>query len=207
MSMQEDWPDNPPQRRGMSTTAKVLLILGGMFGVCCALCCGGAIFMGAKAVSVEPEGVRKVTAEIADIEIPENFEPQQSMNFGMFGSGMKTVIYIDKANAGSMLMLMQMSMGMANNAKQQADFEKGFQQGGMQNTHVKKESIKLRDFEIRGKTAQFQFIKGSTNDGKNNVRQVIGAFSGKGGAAMLQLMVPEEHYDEDAVVKMLESIK
>ena len=206
MSFQEEWPDGTPKPRGMSATAKVLLILGGLFGVGCVLCCGGFMYMGARAVSMDPDGVQKVTAEIADMEIPDNFTPQQSMNFGMFGSGMKTVIYVDKDHPGSMLMLMQMSIGMGNDAKQQADFEKGFQQGGAQNANVKKESIELRDFEIRGKTAQFQFIKGTTDDGKS-VRQVNGAFSGKGGAAMLMLLVPEENYDEEAVVKMIESIK
>jgi len=206
MSIQEDWPDGTPKPRGMSTTAKVLLILGGLFGLGCVLCCGGVMYMGARGVSMEPEGVKKVTAEIADIEIPENFTPQQSMNIGMFGSGMKTVIYVDKDHPGSMLMLMQMSVPMGNNPKQQADFEKGFQQGGAQNAHVKKESIELRDFEIRGKSAQFQYIKGTTDDGKS-VRQVNGAFSGKGGAAMLMLLVPDEDYDEEAVVKLIESIK
>ena len=76
------------QRQGMSTFAKVLigvLIGAGVLGL---VCCGGFAIVGwkvadqiQKGASDDPVVVRQVTADIADIDIPPEFEPVGSFKF------------------------------------------------------------------------------------------------------------------------------
>lgn len=215
MSIQEDWPNDHTPRRGMSTTAKVLLVLAGMCALCFIAVCGVVVFfvfqfkgMVDNASSTDPAIVRQVTAEIADINIPETFEPKQSMKMEILKSGMTMVMYQDKTSAEGNLMLMEFSSSFGGDpAKQQAEMEKAFQQQGIQNPGIKMEEVKLHDIEIRSKTSQFQFIKGTTNEGETAIRRVSGQFSGKRGIAILMLTIPEDQYDEQAIVEMLQTIK
>lgn len=94
----------------MSTTTKVLLTLVGIGGLFFLLCCGGLFFAGFKfqqfaknAVKQDPESVREVTADIIGIDIPDDFEPKQSMDM-IF---MKMVIYQHKADPSATLMISQ----------------------------------------------------------------------------------------------------
>ena len=81
MSMHDDLQAEQPQKRGMSSTAKVLLVLGSIAGVCMLACCGGVAFFGfqfkdtfkaiAESSSKDPAVVKQRTQEIVHIDIPE----------------------------------------------------------------------------------------------------------------------------------------
>lgn len=212
MSIQEDWHEESAPSPGMSGTTKVLLILGGIGGFCALACCGGAVFLGFRArnaVSNDPTTIRQRTADIVDIEIPKNFEPQQSMDLTFMGSGMRMAIYQDKAAGDSNLILMEMSSGkFGNNQKQQQDaMQQALRdQGRQQHQQLKDAQMETRNFDIRGEKIPFQFAKGIGHDGKTEMHHITGSFPSKGGVGMLQLMIADKDYD-DEVVKMIESIK
>ena len=73
------------QKQGMSTGVKVLIILLCVGGGSFVLCCGGGIYWFSSNfnASVDPAAVEEVTAEIAEIEIPDGFQPMQSVSFNM----------------------------------------------------------------------------------------------------------------------------
>jgi len=212
---QQNWADDRfgvPEREtkpGMSTGMKVLIILLCVGGLFVLVCCGGGIYLASQMdmdVNDDPEATKKVTAEIIDIEIPEVFEPKSSMSMNWIFFEMKLAAYEAKDNKG-MLMITEIDMPMAEgDEQQQAEMRKSMQQqnfGERSLTIIRSES---REFEIRGETVKFQFAE-AEDASDTPFRQVTGAFSGKGGAASLMLQIEEEQYDEEAVVKMLESIK
>jgi hypothetical protein len=79
-------PDGLPPKRGMSTAVKVLLILGGIFGVLAALCCGGGFYVYNRiknSVTSDPAKVAAIQQEIMDIDIPDGLKPQGGMDIGL----------------------------------------------------------------------------------------------------------------------------
>jgi hypothetical protein len=223
MSQQDDFHDVPTQKQGMSSTSKVLLILGSIAGVFLLACCGGGIFMYMKAkdaiqnfaqnfTTTDPAEVRERTAGIIHIEIPDEFPPLRAFNFLV----MQQILY-GKEGGGSIVMIMEMGQQMqggqgAAGLKQQRQQmlrqmrqQQQGQQGGNLNTEMTEESSETREFTINGEKVPFEFIKGQANGVPT--RQVAGIFAGRTGTIMIMVMVPESEYHEDVIVKMIESIR
>ncbi len=209
----------------MSSTAKVLLVLGSIAGVVMLLCCGGGVYLFYKAkdmvsMSSSAPDVKQRTDEIVQIDIPTDFVPAQAFKFTVPNvMSMKWAIYKKGASDQSILMLMEMNQaGMAAkggaDAKQQRDQmlqamrqQQGQQGGGTIKTPIHEESRESRVFTINGEKVEFDFIKGTRPVGGGAVRQVVGVFPGKEGVVMLMLLVDESEYDEAAIVKMIKSIR
>src|SRR5260370_31120292 len=92
MSTPEEFRDELPQKQGISSTAKVLLILGSIAGVCLLACCGGGIFLYYKTkdaiqnfaqnfTTTNPDEIRARTAGIVHIDIPEEFPPLRAFDW------------------------------------------------------------------------------------------------------------------------------
>jgi hypothetical protein len=225
MSMQDDFRDEQSLKQGMSSTAKVLLILGAIAGVGLLACCGGGVYFGFKAkdvfqefaknaISSDPAVIRQRTQEIVHIDIPEGFEPSQSLQFSMMNVAMKQVVYQRKGSGGSMLMIMETNQPMqgANTKQQREQMLRAMrQQQGQQpdqlNDELNEENSETREFTINGEKVPFEFIKGTGTDNARAFRQVVGIFRVKSATVMVMLMVPEGEYDEPAVVRMIESIQ
>jgi hypothetical protein len=224
MSTHDDFQGEGPTKQGMSSTAKVLLILGSIAGVCLLVCCGGVAVVGWKfqgafknfaenLTTKDPNEIRARTAEIVHIDIPDAFPPMQAFDLMV----MKQIIY-GKPNGGSMIVIVEINRQMqggqtAAGAKQQRQEilrqmrqQHQGQQPGNINAEMNEESNETREFTINGEKVPFEFIKGSANGAPT--RQVVGVFAGRNGTTiMLMLMAPESEYDEAAVVKMIESIR
>jgi hypothetical protein len=208
--MQEDWPQQP-QKQGMSTAAKVLLILGIVGGICALLCCGGAFFFFWKAkdalqnaVTMAPEAVRERTAQIVKIDVPPGFEPFQALDMVF----MRWVLYTKGQNQEGVLMLMEFGNQMMGNQQQQRqqmrDALRQQQRGGGMG-ELQAQETESREYTVKGEKVSFEFVKGTNRQGQA-MREVTGSFPTRNGVAMLMLLVPEDDYDEAAVVKMIESI-
>jgi hypothetical protein len=225
MSTPDDFQDVQPQSKGMSSTAKVLLILGSIAGVFLLLCCGGGIFVYMKTkdaiqnfaqnfTTTDPDEIRDRTADIVHIDIPEEFPPVRAFDFFV----MKQILY-GKESGGSMVMIMEMDQRMqggqgAAGIKQQRQQmlrqlrqQQQGQNAGNLNTELDEESSETREFTINGEKVPFEFIKGTSPNGGVPTRQVVGIFAGQNGTVLLMVMVPESEYHEEAIVKMIESIR
>jgi hypothetical protein len=223
MSTQEDFLNEPPRKQGMSSTAKVLIILGSIAGVCLLICCGGVAFVGwrfqdfvkdfaANLTTNDPQEIRNRTARIVHIDIPEMFPPMLAIDVVF----MKEIIYGTQNSPNKpLLIIVELDKSMLGpqgsaDAKQQRDeilrqMKQQGQQPGM-NTDIDQESSETREFTIDGEKVAFEFIKGTARGG-GPTRQVVGVFPGRGGIVMLMLIIPESDYDEAAIMRMLESIR
>lgn len=213
----------PMQKQGMSGGAKVLLVLGIIFLVLILLCCGGvAVFflwartyMG-KAMTTDPAAVRQVTARIASIEIPDVLQPQFAMDMKIpfTDRTMMTMVGYGDQSKRNILVLTAMgdAFGVQNQAQMEAQMEQSLRNQGMgQQGDVNISERNVREIQVRGQPATFSFGKGTQKDPNTGAErpriEVTGTFQGPNGIVMLMVQADDETLGEDAIVKMIESIK
>ena len=210
MSTNDGFGNQRVPEPGMSTATKILIGLGIGGGVFTLLCCGGLYFLGQKAMEIiadamtdDPVRIYAITREIAEIEIPDQFEPLAGANL-IF---MKMAIY-KGAHENSSLMLAELSQDFGGDQEElRQEINDAASQKGQQHQQLKHRKAKSREFTVKGKTVKFEFAQGEGDDSVV-YHQVSGDFPGKGGRpAFLRLQVPAEDYDEQAILKMIESIR
>lgn len=206
---------------GWSPTTKVIVAfsVAGVFGLI--LCCGGAIWIVNRAVDAtqeivagiadamtqNPAEIRALTASMVTIEIPEGWQPVTGMEWSI-GTEMTTVMYSpNQMQSNRILTLMQMRGAGIN--QQQMEQQLQMQQAQMNqpgmNPAYGVQSSTTRTFVIDGEDREFLFSV--VNDGAGGtMHQVQGAFPGRNGTVMFQLMEDDANWDEEVVVRMIESI-
>lgn len=225
MASQDDFQEVPPQKQGMSSTAKVLLILGSIAGLVLLACCGFGAYVFfhvqdfaqnlAKNMNISatqnPAEVRERTQQILRIDIPDDFKPVQAMEFMV----MQWAVYQGKSGPQSMLIIMEMNQQMIDpgrnrDAKQQRDemvqqLRQQPQVGTME--EIEEQTHETRTFTIGGKPVEFDFIKGKTRGSQAVVHRVVGVIPTENGIVLLMLTVPDADYNEEQITRMLESIR
>ena len=81
------------------------------------------------------------------------------------------------------------------------------QQQQQGNRKLNIQSTGTREITIRGEKVEFVFAEGTDKNTDTVVQQVTGVFPGREGMGYLMLRIDDESYDEQAVVRMIESIK
>jgi hypothetical protein len=206
-SQRDPWEEPPARRPGMSTGAKVLIVLLSIAGLALLLCCGVGLWIwstGTFEVVETPEAAIETTQEIVSIEIPELFQPKQSMSMGLLGFGFEMAIYETQDGEGG-LVIGEMKGVPAGNAQPEMQMRQALRRQDGQG-ELKVNKTETREFEVRGQKVRFEFAE-AVDDAGNEFRTVSGAFSTADGQGFLLLQMPAESYDEDAVVKMIESIE
>tara|TARA_R110002111_G_scaffold262875_1_gene342481 strand:- start:22996 stop:23661 length:666 start_codon:yes stop_codon:yes gene_type:complete len=199
-------------KKGMSTGVKVLLILLGLGGGCLLLCCGG-LFYAARNMDIKMKVTEKkaeiiaIQNEITDITIPDIFKPQAGVTFSVIGKGMQMALFEPESKQGILIL---MSLTVPDDGM--LDMEKEFR-SSLNNQNQNQNQRKLditkeeqREFTIKGKKLNFTFAEG-TDEEKTEFHQITGVFPGKNGPAFLMLQIQSEEYNEEEIVKMIESIK
>jgi hypothetical protein len=207
-----DYETGSPRKRSGS---KVLWIILAVVGGSMLLCCGGGVFIYQKFknqfkmnIDMTAAGTEAMTKTIADIEILEGFQPQSSLDMAFIVGSMKWVVYQQQAGTGR-LMLAEMNIPNADQAQQKKQMEDSMLQQQQQQGFriLKNQTTETREFTIRGEKVEFVFAEGTDVNTDTAVRQVTGVFPGREGMGYLMLQIDDESYDEQAVVRMIESIK
>lgn len=193
-------------KTGKSGVVKVLLILLAVGVVAGVLCCGaGFWWVSSMKPTTEPAKVKAQTAEIVDITIPDTFRPAVAMNMNMFVMTMQITMY-EKQPGMLMVAQVQAPQG-ADQAQMEQQLRTSMQQQNMGVQLTVKESQSRTIKTAGGNEVDFLFATATNTQDNSEWRQVTGAFPGKNGTAFLSLQQPADQFDEEAVVKMLESIK
>lgn len=205
----DDYQGQP--QKATNTTTKVLLILLAVFGGALLVCCGFCGFMGYSfqpEMTDEADAVRARTQEIANIEIPEQFEPDSAGKIDNFLMQMNVATYESTVGQGQ-LMLAQMNFKLFDmpQEQQEAQIQQSLEeQQGEETRNLDIQESETRQFQINGKEVSFIFAEGEERRTGDKFHQVSGTFPGKEGTTFLMLQLDEEAYDEEAVVRMIESI-
>jgi len=198
--------------------AKFLIILGVVFALIIALCCGGIfyIFYGMSSVTNQPAEVRQIGDEIASFRVPAPLEP-------VGGARLKIpltdtliyegAVYADKDRRD---LLTLVSFGAVFGEQFEDQFLKSFQSGQAQQKSAGKggQSEELKDVKktrrertIQGEKAVFDISEGvGTQSGKQKIR-AQGAFKGKAGPTMFFLDADKESLSREKVDELIDSIE
>lgn len=207
---------------GMSTGVKVLIgvLVGG--GLIMLLCCGGVFFFGwsvAKQAELktDPPEVQKIAEGIAKVELPADYAPQAGLNMEVLGVGIAIATYADGESG---IVLMSAKFPQQAGAPEQRDLQinQQFQQGQdmyiaqSQGKYFTPESLKnteseARELTVKGQPTEFQFTKGTGTVSGTELRQVEGTFADGDRSVRIIVQVPEDKYNEEEIVKMIESIQ
>ncbi len=199
----------PAKKKGMSPLLMVILVFVGLGGLGFLLCLGGGFFLYSQSdfeFDDDPEVVISQTAEMMEIEIMEGLEPVSSVHINMLVMSI-TVVGYEREEGGAFLLLGEVDVAMSAMDDEEMEREVRGSLAGEDNS-LRVEEVEVRDFEIRGETVEFEFARGEDRETGTPAREVSGVFAGRSGKrAIMMLQMEEEHYDDEAVIAMIESIR
>ena len=213
---------NPKAATGCGVKALVLLLLGG--GLLAALCCGGFLWEGMTAMPLDdtPAGVRAKTDEILTLDLPDDYAPELSLGGGVPVMRWLADVRVDKAvyrtPGGGQLQVSKRTYpaDLADDPQKRLAVEDSMRQildaANPRGVIVAATESGTRTLVTAdGRTVDWVFAQGPARgrDGADRgaYRQVTGTIPDGDQEFRLQLDLPEENWDEAAVVSMLESIE
>ncbi len=221
---QQNYPQEgyaPQQQRSGcgGCLGKLLILLGIIFALILAMCCGGIFYMKsyvANSVTQQPGEVQKISDEIISINVPAPLEPVAGGRFPVPWVGTtfgQFALYSDKNHKG-VLVLASFGEALPPQYRDQLlqSMESGQFQSGPPDNNQSHEDLKdakktHRERTIQGAKAVFDITEGvGVQSNKKKIR-VQGEFKGKTGPAMLILDVEEDAISLDQVQKMIDSMQ
>lgn len=210
----------PPQEK--SGSGRIWLFLGLGCGGLLLLCCGGFALFGyfaaqtvANSTSDDPAVARERATEIAEVAIPADFEPKFSIDMAIPFQGEKLFTIVaytspsQDANSPNLIVLGQFGTQFPANTRDEMmdQLHNSIRQElAHEDVEIDQSTSHAREFEINGEPAEFIFEEGKGRQSKQAFRTVMGQFRGKSGMAVLYVRVEADKYDEEALVKIVESI-
>ncbi len=213
MSDRDQWPENPnevpSQPKSGGGCLKAVMIIGGIGFIGLVICCGGLAWFGRGFIPkmvTAPADVAVLGQEVMKIDIPAEFVGQAGMSMDNFAMTMKFATFQHKEQKGT-LMIGSMQVKIGDLKDQQAAFNaQKTQQGGAQEG-MKITTTEDREFTIQGQPVKFKFSEAEQVGTGKKFQLVSSEFESGGRLMLLQLTLEEDAYDEEAVVKMIESIQ
>jgi hypothetical protein len=192
----------------MSRGLRVIL---GIVAIALFLCCVaglGVTLLGTRLVGrafiTNPERVQVVGREIADYDVPSNYEEMFAMN--IMGIKMVAIGPSDPAADLMLIMLMQLPAGMeVNQGEMQRQIERALaQQTGLGSADMT--SVGQEEVVIKGETITMTAREGTSDRGEQ-LRQISGLFQGRGGPAMLMVTGEAGAWDQEMLDSFMASIR
>ena len=158
-----------------------------------------------EGVKTDPESAAKAAHEIADYDLPAGYREQMSMNIMIYSF---VVIGPDSSPSSSIdrpiIMLAQFQAGVDQQQMEQQLRQSFEQQSGRRGMNMKLAEVKK--MTIRGTETDVATYEGTDENG-NSFRELIAAFPGKNGAAMLLVMGDAQSWDQPLVDDFIRSIR
>ena len=191
----------------MSRGLRTALILAAIVLFCCCVAGLGGTLLGTRvlgrALITNPDRVQAVGREIADYDVPSDYQELFAMNM----LGVKIVAIGPAAPADfMMIMLMQLPSGLEVS---QSEMERQIEQALARQTGLARADMTEVGEEeaiIKGEPVTLIVREGVTDDGEQ-MRQVTGLFEGKDGPALLMVAGEVDAWDPEMVDRFIASIR
>src|SRR5689334_12523195 len=196
---------------GSNNNKRIWIGLGAALLFClCAVGVAAFLFMRVgqqvmKGTKTDPVEASKAAHAIADYELPEGYQERIAMNFLVYSMVM---IGPDSSNSTSsaaqpIIMLAQFK-AIGNQQQMEQQIRQSFeQQAGRRGLTMK--VVDVKKMTIRGEDVEVTTYEGTDNNGFT-MRQLITAFPGKDGTAMLMIMGAAQNWNKAEMSKFVESI-
>jgi len=208
-----------PSQPGMSSGTKVLLILAAVALVSIALCAGVAILGGFlvagyidKAGSNDPRVIRQRSAEIAEIDLPEEFHPSFSldMKIPFTGQRMMSMVFYSDEQTTSTLVLAALGKMFSDQDQQEIkdQIQESLREEGLGRTEATgTRKVEEKQITVRGQPETFTFITTKDPETGKTRLEVTGVFPNKDGQAMFLFDGDAEKYPQEKITALIESIR
>jgi len=155
-----------------------------------------------EGVKTDPEAASQAAHKIVDYELPSGYRERMAMDI-MFYS----VVMIGPESTRvdlPLIMLAQFGQIGGNQKDMEQQIRRSFeQQSGNRNLNM--QVVEVRKMTIRGEEVEVTIYEGGSENGPV-MRQLVTAFPGKDGTAMLIVMGPAGSWDEELIDAFIESI-
>ena len=157
-----------------------------------------------EGVQTDPESASKAAHEIIDsYELPAGYREQMAMKILTYSIVMIGPDFEGDLN-GPLIMLAQFEAGVSQEQMEQQMRQSFEQQMGRRG--MKLQLVEVKKATIRGEETEISIYEGTDENG-DAVRQVITAFPGKDGTAMLFVMGDVQSWDQQVVDDFIASIR
>ncbi len=126
------------------------------------------------------------------------------MNLWVFK--MKMGIYESANSENSIMMVAEASIAGANPDEMEHNIRQSMQDQGKGN-EIRIEKAEQRELVVQGENKSFLFAEGTDLNTDKKFYQVSGDFRGKKGTGFLIFQMEEDDYDEEQIIKIIESVK
>ena len=173
---------------------------------CCAVIVAGLVFgqIGQRVqegMKTDPESAAQAAHVIADYTLPRGYQEQMAMDILFYSF---VVIAPESEGAGRpIIMLAQFQAGMDQDQMQQQLQQSAEQQYGRNGLEMR--LVEVKEITIRGEETEVVIYEGTDDEGRT-LRQLVTAFPGKDGSAMLMIMGAPEYWNENEINQFIESI-
>ncbi|MFH1266140.1 MAG: hypothetical protein ABIK89_10460 [Planctomycetota bacterium] len=212
----QNW-GQPPQKKGLGCGCKLLILFGVLSVLLVVACCGGGIWMGmhfSNSVSEDPDVAVAVTEKMVRMDIPAELEPVGSLNVTWPLTGGTIIVGAAYADESTQSLLVLASFGsiFAEEMQQQEMLDQLDQdvlqaKGLVPVVNVQDWETHEKEIEVRGQPVTFSFSVGQDVDSEAQRIEVNGTFEGEDGPVKFWFRADAEKFDEDTIVKTIESIR
>lgn len=206
------------EKKGMSSGAKLLLILAILFLLCVLVCCGGigilmyqaSAYM-KDAFTEDPAIIDQRCAELLDIDVPEGFAPKVSidMKVPMTDSRLMTIVAYE-SGARNSLVLVGVGDMLSEMSKEdmEREIENSLQQQGLgQPTPGAKRESESREYQIGDKPVTFNWQTVKNENDEPTAFHVTGTVDGKRGPVLVTISADAETLSQEEIDQVIRSIK
>jgi hypothetical protein len=175
----------------------------------CAAAIAGFLLLGIgrqvqQGVKTDPESSSRAAHKIVDgYELPPDYREQMSMDFLIYSFVMIGPDLSARSNA-PIIMLAQFETGMDQEQAEQQLRRSFEQQSGRRGLNM--ELVEVKKMMIRGVETDVAIYEGADNN-QTAMRQLIAAFPGKGGTAMLIIMGNVQEWNQVVMDDFIKSIR
>lgn len=155
-----------------------------------------------EGVKTDPESVSKAAHEIADYDLPDGYEERMAMDIMIYSFvviGPQSYVTDEP-----LIMLAQFQTGMDQQQVEQQLRQSAEQQFGFRG--MKMQLVEVKEATIRGEQTEINIYEGTDQNGMS-MRQLITAFPGKDGNAMLLILGEVNGWDQELVDDFIKSIR
>lgn len=156
-----------------------------------------------EGVQTDPESASKAAHKIADYDLPPGYQEQMAMDI-MFYSFVMIAPESSTTLDQPVIMLAQFQAGVDQDQMEQQLRQSFEQQAGNQGADMR--LVEVKKMTIRGEETDVAIYEGTDKNG-NTLRELITAFPGKDGTAMLIIMGNMQDWDQPMVDDFIKSIR
>jgi len=194
-------------RRKTSPLWSVLLVItfAGIVGTCCL--CGVFVYRQRPSFQDDPAAAVELTGQMLSIDIPQTFAPKGTIEWHVWWFlTMRGAYFTHTVDDGELTLLEVDSRFLSQPEFHQHIVDSLHQQGAGSGFDLNVLHTETKVLTIGGAEVPFEFLTAEDRSTGAGRRLVDGVVTGKRGPVLVSLWVDEDIWDEESVIRMLESV-